>query len=676
MDIKKKYGKTEDEIMALVDPVVQRAASFVDTNHSRERSRIQRYYDGELPKRAHEGSSSYVSSDVQDGVDSMKSQLLEVFAGGHDIVRFKPLNEQDVDATRIETAYVNYLIFEENHGYDRFNDIIDDALKNRNGVIQYYWENETIRAEHTFKGMPYEDLQALHSQEDVEIDATLDEGAMAMSSPTYSGVWTRVIDNSGLRIENVPPEEYFSDGTKKRREDGVRGRRTLTTRADLIADGYPRDKVAKVAVDSDLELSTEAQERNKETNGYALKSDAVQPELEQVTLYETYTKLSLKGDGKACLYRIVHAGGQLFEMTEVDADNFLDFVPLRRPHSQFGNNFAKRIVPTQNARTVVTRAILDHTVTTTNPRWTVLNNSLTNPKELLDNRLRGIVNTKVRDGIGVLPYPNMNQFAFPLLEMLKTNKEETTGLSSLSQGLNKDAISSQNSQGLVSDLVNLSQVRQKVIARNFAMFLADLFLACRKMVLDNESRKKVFEFDNTFQNVDPKLWTPRRKVHVSLHVGYGEQEKEAAKYAQLWGMFSQDPKAGLFCPPDKQYKLLTDGMKKNGFANFADYVTTPDNITPPGPDPIEKMKAETDNKNAEAALITAQAAAKKVEVHAQVEDLKGQVAMLLAEVKRFTAERDADRKDIDIANKVNTTQRELELAEQAPDQKGIFSPNG
>jgi hypothetical protein len=41
----------------------------------------------------------------------------------------------------------------------------------------------------------------------------------------------------------------------------------------------------------------------------------------------------------------------------------------------------------------------------------------------------------------------------------------------------------------------------------------------------------------------------------------------------------------------------------------------------------------------------------------------------LAHVKQFTAQRDADRKDMDIANKVNVSQRELELAEQADERR-------
>jgi hypothetical protein len=673
IDTKKKYGKTEAEIMAVVDPAVNHATAWSESTLSSERSRIQRYADGELPKKQHEGSSSYVSSDVYDGIESMKSQVLEVFGGSHDIVRFKAMNDQDVDAARIETAYVSDQIFavDKNNGYDRFHDVLDDSLKNRNGVIQVYWEDCVVRDEHTVTGMSFDDAQALASQEDVELELDLNE-----ETQSYDGTWTRIIDNSGLRVENVPPEEYFSQGKKKRREDGPRGRKVLKTKAELIKDGYDREKVEAIPVDSDLDFSSEKQTREKDTDD-GLPQGATQPELDTVMLYVTFIPLSLKGDGTACLYRIVHAGGQLFEMDEVEEDEFVVFTPLRRPHSQHGNNFAKRIVPTQNARTVLTRAILDHTATTVNPRWQVLNGALANPKELLDNRLRGIVNVKTRDGIAPLQYPNLNPFVFQTVEMLKGNKEETTGISSLSQGLNKDAISSQNSQGLVNDLITVSQTRQKVIARNFANFVSALYIKARKLVMQNAKKSSLFEFDNTFQKIDPKAWTPSRPVQVSLHVGYGEQEKEAAKIAALWGMLSQDPKASMFCPPDRQYALLRDGMKKNGFANHADYIITPDQIKPPGPDPIEMKKLEIEDKKAEAALLTAKAAMAKAEGHHQIDEMKVQIASMLASIKEFTAHRDADRKDMDIANKVNTAQRELELAEKVDpaNQKGIFSAN-
>jgi len=55
--------------------------------------------------------------------------------------------------------------------------------------------------------------------------------------------------------------------------------------------------------------------------------------------------------------------------------------------------------------------------------------------------------------------------------------------------------------------------------------------------------------------------------------------------------------------------------------------------------------------------------------------MKVQIASMLAQIKEFSAHRDADRKDMDIANKVNVSQRELELAESVDpvNQKAIFS---
>jgi len=49
----------------------------------------------------------------------------------------------------------------------------------------------------------------------------------------------------------------------------------------------------------------------------------------------------------------------------------------------------------------------------------------------------------------------------------------------------------------------------------------------------------------------------------------------------------------------------------------------------------------------------------KAEGHHQIEEMKVQIAMLLAQVKEFTAHRDADRKDMDIANKVNVASQRL-----------------
>jgi hypothetical protein len=267
---------------------------------------------------------------------------------------------------------------------------------------------------------------------------------------------------------------------------------------------------------------------------------------------------------------------------------------------------------------------------------------------------------------------------FETLQMLKDNKEENTGISSLSQGLNKDAISSQNSRGLVNDLVTLSQVRQKIIARNFAKTLTELYLKVRKLVIEFESREKVAEVVDDFMNVDPKLWHPERKVRTSLHIGYGEQEKEAAKFYDVWKLLTQDPAATKFCDTPRQHKLLTDGLRKNSFANFADYVMPPEAVKPPGPDPLKMKELEIKDKQAEATLLSAKASMAKVEASTQLEQLQLRMDEMQAMLKHALDMRAADRQDLDVANRVDVSQRETAMLEAAPtaaDASAIISPN-
>lgn len=680
---KNKTPMSDEAILTRIVGKVQSATS--ESKTSRETERVQRYYDQELPRRTSDGNSSYVSSDVFDAVESMKAQLLEVFAGGHDIIRFLPHRDEEATVAAAETKWVEHVVHDKNKGFEIFQDWIDDGLKTRRGIVQAYWENCIVYDEHTFKGMSLADVQALASQDDVEdLEANLDapEGSEDTFDPspeeaTFSGSWRRRIDKSRVKIENVPSEEYFSEESKKSREDGVRGRRMLKSRADLIADGFDKTKVnAATAVTNDT--AQEKQARDNPTNdAFSMADDPVSPEMELVEVFETYVRLDIDG-GRPGLYKITHSDKHIFDKEEVDEDPFVSFTPLRRPHSQQGNNFAARVIQTQNARTVLTRAILDHTAITTNPRWQVLNGAVTNPKELLDNRRGGIVNVRQREGIMPLQYPNLNPFVFETLQMLKDNKEENTGISALSQGLNKDAISSQNSQGLVSDLVSLSQVRQKIIARNFANCLAELYLKVRKLSIEFEKKERIAQVVDEFELLDPKLWHPERPLKVSLHVGYGEQEKEAAKFAQLWGLLTQDPVASQWCSPPKQHKLLSDGLRKNGFANYADYIIRPEEWKAPPPDELKVKELEIKSKTADAALASAQASQRKVDSHEQLEVLKAQLAKMTLDLKRIVDLRAADRQDLDVANRVDVSQREVEMLENAPPEaeNAIVSPQG
>ncbi len=90
------------------------------------------------------------------------------------------------------------------------------------------------------------------------------------------------------------------------------------------------------------------------------------------------------------------------------------------------------------------------------------------------------------------------------------------------------------------------------------------------------------------------------------------------------------------------------------------------------------MKAQADADRAAAAKLTAQAQAQKVADAGELGRMKQALDEMREQMKVLFDQRTADRQDLDVANRVDVSQREIELAEKAPPetQNAIISPNG
>jgi hypothetical protein len=607
----------------------------------------------------------------------MKAQLLETFSGNQDdLISFPPQGADDIESSRVATEYCSYTVYRENDGYSVWNDVIHDGLTARVGICKVFWEESHETADEEFADLPYEDVQALAAQETIsDLDAEADE-----ATGLFAGVLTKKIDTSQVVLLPIPSEEFgISKNATSIKGADLTYHRCLKMKAELKKMGFPADKVDTLSADGTtvLTMDGERQARHWMTDDAvaADDDDPLQPDLEKVWLYEAYCKLDL-GKGLK-MYKFVFADNVLFDKQEVYCSPFKAFVPLPIPHVFLGNNFAGRVIPTQNARTVLTRAILDHTATTTNPRWTVLKGGLLNPKEMLDNRKGGLVNINRPDAVNPLMQANLNPFVFQTLEMLKSNKEESTGISALSQGLNKEAISTQNSQGLVGDLVSLSQQRQKIVARNFAKFLVEVYLEVYRLVLANEKKEKIIEISGAHAPVSVTQWRERTTCKASVNLGYGDREKETTKFANTHEGLKAT--GGRMYTEENQYALLVDGMKSAGFKDHARYLTDPKTLPPDEPNPLLIKELEIKDKTAQAQLITAQAMKAKVDNTAAFDAIRAEMEEIKTQFKAMEAARTADRKDAEVENRIAISNREMDLAENPPEGtegRSIISPAG
>jgi hypothetical protein len=673
---KKPTVLEDSEIMSRVLAKAKDSVGWYDSKLSQERERVLNYYNGNYPKRTSDGSSSYISMDVYDSVETLKSTLLETFSGGDDIASFDPDQDMDAEDCANATKYASYVMFRENPGHEIFGGIIHDGLNARVGVAKVYWETKYSYTDESFDGLPYDHAHAIASHSEVdEFDGTHDP-----DTDTYAGSLTRKKDVSHTCIDNVAPEEFIiAPRSVSIAKASYCGHRTTKTRAELIDMGYKKSIVTGLSSASPAEIdwSLEALARNNPVESQQATDDAIQDEMQVVLFYESYVRMQIDSKKGVRLYKICHVGDTMLEEPEeIDKAPFVTYCPLPIPHLFYGNSFAARIIPTQNARTVLTRAVLDHTAIATNPRWQVVNGGLMNPREMLENRMGGLVNVRRPDSVTALPQSQLNPYVLNVLQMLTENNEKSTGQSALSTGMNKDAISTQNSSALIDNMMKASGQRAKIAARNFAFgFFVPLMIEIVRLGIIHD-KKRVIDVAGQPLQVDPQSWAERKTCSVSLHLGYGEKDKLAATIEGTYEKMAKDPGLSQIFTLQNKYAMIMDGMKAARLPRADLYLTQPSQTQPPPPDPFKTRELDIKDKLATAALQQGQAATDKNQKLLAIDSERINVDKAKLKLTSMDHDRTNDRHDLETAAKIDIGQREMVMLEKAPPaaEKAIVAP--
>jgi len=675
-EIKDYKPLDDDNIVTMLDDCIRRSVGYYDSEISRERQRVLEYYSGALPKPQHEGNSKYVSLDCYDTIESMKASLLETFAAGEGTVKFTPQNADDVQQAALCTAYTDFVAHRQNDIFTIMQSAIHDGLVARVGIVKVFWDECEDFHEEYFDSLTSEELDALLAQDDIEIKEQEED-----DFGLISGTVCVYRDVSQVRIENVAPEEFLIEPQAKSLESvGFCAHRTLKTISELIDEGYDENLIDKIGDHEDVSMETDPEVLARHENigaSRGFSSFSYQDQVRTVQVTEAYIDIDLDGTGSVELYKVIKAGNVLLEKQRVTRKPFVTFSPLPVPHSFFGVNFGAKVIPTQNARTVLTRSILDHSIMTNNPRYVVVKGGLTNPKELLDNRTGGLINATRPDAIQPMIQAPLNPYVFQTIKLLDEQLEDTSGVSRISQGTNKDAVSKQNSAAMMEQLQTMSQQRQKIIARNFAsQFIKPLYHLIYQLVITHESDDKLVELGGEYVNVSPSKWADRRDVSISLHLGYGERDKESQKYLAMHTVLSQDPQLSEMYQPQNAYALASKVLDLSGIKNVAEYLTNPEQIPPKQPDPAQELQIEMLKKQIEVTERQTAVAEMKTQMDAQIAQMKLQLEQLKAE-NNFAIQSDTmDLKEAQLRHKKIIDSAELVLAQQADEITAIASPNG
>lgn len=149
-------------------------ASMSDSKIMNERSDALDYYNGDMRKDmpTQDGRSKAVSTDVADTIEGMMPQLMDIFAGSDEVVKFEPVGPEDEQAAQQETDYVNHVFMQQNPGFMVLYSFIKDALLSKTGLVKVWWEETEREERETYYDLT-DDQFAMVSQAVVASDGAL-----------------------------------------------------------------------------------------------------------------------------------------------------------------------------------------------------------------------------------------------------------------------------------------------------------------------------------------------------------------------------------------------------------------------------------------------------------------------------------------------------------------------
>jgi hypothetical protein len=580
---------TEFDLQAILDNEIDNAIGYINTETVEERRQALMAYNREPYGNEVEGRSTIVTGEVAEAVDGALPQLIRVFTQSDDVVRFEPKAPGDEEAAKQATEYCNWVLMNDNPGFEVFQTWFKDALLQKNGIVKVWWNDETDVVKESYKDLTEEELALLLSDGQMEIVSqeqnqvgevpTMVPDAMGMPVQTMQPIFSynvrvkKVNKKGSVKVENVPPEEFLISKKARRIDEApFVAHRKLTTRSELIAMGFKADDIDSLPAFDDLTFTPERVARYP--NGEQPDDPSLDTSMDEIETFECYIRTDFDKDGIAELRRVFYAGNTILENEEADFIPFCSVCPIPMPHKFFGHSLADRVTDIQKIKTTVTRQMLDNLYLSNNARMAVVDGQV-NLDDMLTVTPGGIVRVKNPAAITPLAVPLVANQAFPMLGYMDEVQQKRTGVTQSSQGLDPNIL--QNTTATAIAMVqNAGAAKVELIARIFAETgVKDLFRRILHLVCKYQDKERIVRMRGKFVAVDPREWNNEYDMTVNVGLGTGNREQQMAmtaavlqKQEQLLGTMGM---ANPFVSPAQYRNTLGRFIESAGFKDTNEF---------------------------------------------------------------------------------------------------------
>ena len=609
------------EFQSIVTGEIEQAINFHDAEFTADRIRLMDYYLGEPFGNEQEGRSQVIATEVADTIEQIMPSLMRIFASSDETVSFVPRGPEDVQAAQQATDYCNFVFNDDNEGFLVLHNWMKDALLQKMGVVKTSWREQAEVDEEIYEGLSEAELNVLLADPDVEIierdevgyqedDEEADEIEVEFQAVTYDVRVRRTTKHGRVVVENVPPEEFLIAKRVKTLKDApFVAHRTTMTVSDLVALGYDEDEIVENAGLNAVDQRQEVQTRFQDVESSA-EIDRADPAMRGVMVTEVYIRADYDDDGIAELRRVVCVGEgyEILENEICDAMPFACLSPILMPHRLIGRSVAELVEDLQVIKSTLMRQYLDNLYATNNSRVVAVEGQV-NLDDLLTNRPGGVVRARAPGMVQPLQPASIGSTTFPMLEYLDQVREQRTGLSRASMGLDADALQSTTATA-VQATVNAAAGKIEMIARVFAETgIKQLFRNILHLVTKHQNKPRIIRLRNQFVPMDPRAWVNGFDMSVNVGLGTGQKDEKLQALAMIAGKQEQillqlGPQNPLVTI--KQYRdTLAKMAQLAGYRDASEFFLDPATQPPmeqqqqPAPDPnMMKAQAEIELKRA------------------------------------------------------------------------------
>jgi hypothetical protein len=586
-----KKNITIDDVKRILKSDINRTENYDYSFVNNDRDKAYRYYFGQSLGNEREGHSNHISRDVFNAIEEQKAALIQIFSENKNVVFFPPQNKDDFESAQQATNYVNYIFYRQNNGYKIIHDWIHNGLLMKNGIVKSYWCNKTDISTQYFHDITEDELEGLYAQDDLTIREVKQDikkkeilneiGQVELATyPVYSGEIVKYYDNSKIKIEVLPPEDFLVDSWDYDFDDelGFCAHRKYVTKSDLIEMNFDYELIEKLKggawnnqSDSFTSGWREKFERRKGTRGLSGKgnykdweysdSDKTEDQV-RVALYECYKKVDLDGDGVSELYQFFWCENHILSHKKVDEHPFSSWSSYMIPHSFYGLSTADILASTQKSKSTVEREMIDNLALTNAGRLLANMALVESPEDLITGRIGGVVNVADINAVKQFPVNPFTPQSFQILEMLEQEKETASGVNRLTQGLNQDVLSKQNSSNMIQAMTKNANKRVMMLAYNFAnMGLKRLMQRIYKLAMAYEKKEKFLYLNDKYVTVNPQDLVYRTDMNIDVALTPDQKTSIAQSLLALHNTLKETPSLNLNYGPNEQYFLMDKVME-------------------------------------------------------------------------------------------------------------------